>query len=292
MKKRKQFKLNRFIVILPVIVIAVLLLFLINKLSGPKQCSALTPLSLQRFWLTTGVKPIYGEKCDLAKKQFVIRLMYENSQQAEQAEYGLEISTEGEKQAGGITFEGNTVGFFREEEKLAIVVFLDKEDEDEVEKALEEINPERLFKNFKVPTRGDATQLKDEFFPEGELEEKAEEKKEEWKEGAIEYKPKKSSPSPKPKPTSTPVQKSQSDEEGIWEAVYDYAPSIDMETPSIDFKLDKIVGNYALVQVIPVGVEAEGAALVLEKVNGRWVVQAFGTIFPEWQEKVPELFQW
>jgi len=84
---------------------------------------------------------------------------------------------------------------------------------------------------------------------------------------------------------------SKSDEESIWEAVYDYAPRIDMMASSVDFELDKIVGNYALVQVIPEG-NIEGAALILEKISGTWVVQDFGTVFPEWQEKAPELFQW
>ena len=96
----------------------------------------------------------------------------------------------------------------------------------------------------------------------------------------------------KEKTSSVSTSESKSDEDGVWEAVYDYAPRIDMMSPSVDFKLDKIVGNYALVQVMPVGVEAEEAALILEKVAGRWVVQDFGTIFPEWEEKVPALFKW
>lgn len=93
------------------------------------------------------------------------------------------------------------------------------------------------------------------------------------------------------KAETEPKQEKVSEEAGIWEAVYDYAPQIDMMSPSVDFKLDKIVGNYALVQVIPQG-NAEGAALILEKVGGEWVVQDFGTYFPEWEEKAPALFQW
>lgn len=84
---------------------------------------------------------------------------------------------------------------------------------------------------------------------------------------------------------------SKTDEALIWDAVYDYAPKLDLMSPSLDFKLVKIVGNYALVQVIPGG-DMEGAGMILEKIGDQWLVQDFGTSFPEWEKKVPALFQW
>jgi len=56
-----------------------------------------------------------------------------------------------------------------------------------------------------------------------------------------------------------------------------------------DLHLQKQVDRWALVEVVPE--DTDRAAVILEKVDGQWIPRAFGTIFPEWEEKVPELFQ-
>lgn len=62
----------------------------------------------------------------------------------------------------------------------------------------------------------------------------------------------------------------------------------DME---VELNLIKKVGNLALVEVIPLNTETDNVAVILEKVEGEWKARDFGTIFPEWEEKAPELFE-
>lgn len=45
------------------------------------------------------------------------------------------------------------------------------------------------------------------------------------------------------------------------------------------------------VEIIPKNPPTDESAVVLEKVKGQWFARSFGTIFPEWEEKVPELFK-
>lgn len=78
----------------------------------------------------------------------------------------------------------------------------------------------------------------------------------------------------------------------ILNAARNYIQSQSDSQVRFDLKLVKTIGRFALVQVAPRGGLIEGAAVILEKVKGEWVVQEMGTIFPEWEEKVPELFQW
>lgn len=63
--------------------------------------------------------------------------------------------------------------------------------------------------------------------------------------------------------------------------------------PNIKYKL-KItnkVGKWALVEVIPLG-QFDGAGVILEKVEGKWVGKVLGTDFSDWEQKVPELFKY
>lgn len=56
-----------------------------------------------------------------------------------------------------------------------------------------------------------------------------------------------------------------------------------------DLTLVKQLNRWALVEVV--SPDADRAAVVLEKVGNRWVVRDFGTIFPEMEKQVPELFK-
>ena len=67
---------------------------------------------------------------------------------------------------------------------------------------------------------------------------------------------------------------------------------VNQSTPSeVRFKLKVIrrIGRWALIDVIPLG-KFEGAGVVMEKVNGRWVGRDLGTDLTEWETKAPELF--
>jgi len=58
-----------------------------------------------------------------------------------------------------------------------------------------------------------------------------------------------------------------------------------------DYKFIKRVGDYALVRSYPKPkIQAESAAIVLKKINGKWVGQDIGT-GPEMGEICPALFK-
>lgn len=58
-----------------------------------------------------------------------------------------------------------------------------------------------------------------------------------------------------------------------------------------DVSLTRIAGNYALLYATPRYNKTDPAQIIMEKVAGRWEGRTMGTAFPEWSEKVPELFQ-
>lgn len=57
-----------------------------------------------------------------------------------------------------------------------------------------------------------------------------------------------------------------------------------------DLKVLKQLDKWALLEVIPINPPTDKAAVILEKVDNQWIPRAFGTIFPEWEKKAPELF--
>jgi len=58
-----------------------------------------------------------------------------------------------------------------------------------------------------------------------------------------------------------------------------------------DLRIRKQIDNWTLVEVTPKDKATDKAAVVLEKVGNRWVVRDFGTIFPERERQIPELFK-
>lgn len=91
-----------------------------------------------------------------------------------------------------------------------------------------------------------------------------------------------------PKPALKPA----SENEQILAVARQYAQAHSVPNLKFSLKITKRVGNYALVQVEPEGGSAEGAAVILEKIGNRWQAQEMGTTFPEWEAKVPKLFEW
>lgn len=55
-------------------------------------------------------------------------------------------------------------------------------------------------------------------------------------------------------------------------------------------KVIKKLDKWVMLEVIPINPLTDKAAVILEKVDNQWIARAFGTIFPEWEKKVPELF--
>lgn len=63
------------------------------------------------------------------------------------------------------------------------------------------------------------------------------------------------------------------------------------EGMEVDLKILKQLDSWVLLEIIPLNVETDNAAMVLEKVNGEWRPRDWGTILPGWRERVPELFE-
>lgn len=58
------------------------------------------------------------------------------------------------------------------------------------------------------------------------------------------------------------------------------------------FSLIKQIGDYALLDIVPQSIDliSNPDKLVMEKANGVWEGRAIGQSFPDWEQKVPELF--
>jgi cytoskeletal protein RodZ len=101
------------------------------------------------------------------------------------------------------------------------------------------------------------------------------------------------SPNPTPKPT--PPYSSESEREEILEATKKYVESHSAPGQQFNLILESKVkkgrNEYALVHVEPWPAgSAEPAGAILQKIGGLWIVMDFGTLLMEWQEQVPELF--
>lgn len=61
----------------------------------------------------------------------------------------------------------------------------------------------------------------------------------------------------------------------------------------IEFNLELIyrIDRYARFNVVATNQELDQVQLIMENKDGVWTGVAFGTVFPGWKEKVPELFQ-
>jgi len=85
-----------------------------------------------------------------------------------------------------------------------------------------------------------------------------------------------------------------SDYRQMLEAARKYVKVNSVPGITFDLKLIKQVDNYALLEVIPKGKwsnKAEPAAVILKKIDNRWVPQTMGTDLSDWERKVPDLFK-
>lgn len=176
----------------------------------PKDCAILSPLALQSFTINTSAKPIYGERCSLGEKDFLLRLFYEDASKAEQALYELKINTPGERQKETITYEGSIVVFSRDNNKVALAVSGDMQGKPVI----------NTFGNFQPPNV-EVSKVEKEFLPENELMTASEEEQKE------------------PEPTSSPQTTSEEPtiKSGVWASKWVY-PGGDTYRGVIELKDD------------------------------------------------------
>lgn len=129
-------------IILGLAVLAVIVLGIIFgfKLFG-KTCDPLTPLALKKFEIAGGVRPIEGHKCEISKNSYLLRLIYDSSDEAKTAKTGLELATVGDmneiEDLDWITNDGASSVFWTNKKKLGILVVPDEDSKKAVEKELD-----------------------------------------------------------------------------------------------------------------------------------------------------------
>ncbi len=100
------------------------------------SCDPLTLVSLKQFYNDTQVRPTSGEKCSISKESYLLKLTYENYQQAEKAKLGLMSETTGTKKeiegANLIVDQGNSSAFYVEGQELKVLVMTGTTDEAKV----------------------------------------------------------------------------------------------------------------------------------------------------------------
>ena len=129
-------------IVLGLAVLAVIVLGIIFgfKLFG-KTCDPLTPLALKKFEIAGGVRPIEGDKCEISKNSYLLRLIYSSSDEAETAKTGLELATVGDMDEiddlDWITNDGASSVFWTNKKKLRILVIPEQDTKKAVEKELD-----------------------------------------------------------------------------------------------------------------------------------------------------------
>jgi hypothetical protein len=129
-------------IVLGLAVLAVIVLGIIFgfKLFG-KTCDPLTPLALKKFEIAGGVRPIKGDKCEISKNSYLLRLIYDTSDEAKTAKTGLELATVGDRDEiddlDWITNDGASSVFWTNKKKLGILVLPDEDSKKVIEKELD-----------------------------------------------------------------------------------------------------------------------------------------------------------
>jgi len=137
-KKNKRFKTIILITTIILIIVAIVLGFILGiKLFG-KKCDPLTPLALKKFEIAAGIRPVFGDKCEISKDSYLLRLVYQDNDSAETAKTALQLATSGErKEINGldwITKDGDSSVFVTNDQKLGILVVPGEDDEETIDK--------------------------------------------------------------------------------------------------------------------------------------------------------------
>lgn len=148
MNNNKTLKIVLLIIISLALLIAIALGIILGAKLLTKECEPLTFLALKKFEIAAGIMPVEGDKCQLTKGVYLLRLIYEDEESAEQAKVGLELATPGERdeieELTWITKDGNSSVFWTKDEKLGILVVIGDDSEEGVEKLLD-----KTFKKLK-----------------------------------------------------------------------------------------------------------------------------------------------
>lgn len=88
----------------------------------------------------------------------------------------------------------------------------------------------------------------------------------------------------------TPATKYEKEERQIMEAATRDKQNDEINGIKVKFVFHKHIGDYALVQAIPLNHETDPLLIILQKVSGGWQIIASGTAFPELEDKLPKGF--
>ncbi len=85
--------------------------------------------------------------------------------------------------------------------------------------------------------------------------------------------------------------RAQLEKEQMFEVATDYIKKYSVEDMEVELKVIKQLDKWALLEATPINIETDSVGVIIEKVDGIWVARDFGTILPDWEKKVPELFE-
>jgi uncharacterized protein YneF (UPF0154 family) len=140
MKSKKSIKIIVIILISIFVLAGIVLGIILGIKFFSKKCDPLTPLALKKFEIAAGIKPVSGDKCEISKNSYLLRLIYDDDDSAETAKTGLQLATPGERdEIGGldwITKDGDSSVFWTNDEKLGILVVPGEDDEKTIDKQI------------------------------------------------------------------------------------------------------------------------------------------------------------
>jgi len=140
MKNNKTLKIIILVVIGILILAGIVLGIILGVKFFSKKCDPLTPLALKKFEIASGIKPISGDKCEISKNSYLLRLIYKDDDSAESSKTGLQLATPGERdEIGGldwITKDGDSSVFWTNDEKLGILVISGEDDQKAIDKQI------------------------------------------------------------------------------------------------------------------------------------------------------------
>lgn len=78
----------------------------------------------------------------------------------------------------------------------------------------------------------------------------------------------------------------------ILEAARPYIIEHSVSGLEFDVEIIKLLDKWALIRTIPLNMDIDNAMVIMEKLDGRWEPRDIGTAFPQWYNKIPELFSY
>jgi hypothetical protein len=90
----------------------------------------------------------------------------------------------------------------------------------------------------------------------------------------------------KPQTSITKTEKEQ-----MFSSAREYIAKYSVPGIEVSLEIIKQLDKWALLNAVPLNVETDEVGVIMEKVDNKWETRTFGTIFPEWEEKIPELFK-